>query len=108
MKDVLVRLMGDVRYKHKNDCDGLSLLGSGKVVRLNAHRLVALQDLLGMIVNNEVGDLYERFVYNHQLYSSVNYTRSKWYPVILPPSRFAPSRFAPKSFRPKLFRPQVS
>jgi hypothetical protein len=71
--------MYDVRYKHKNDGDGLSVLGSCKVVKLDAHRLVALQDLLGMIVNIEAGDLYDRFVYNHQLYSSVNYTRSKWH-----------------------------
>ena len=67
----------DVRYKHRNYSDGLGLLGSGKVVKLDAHWLVALQDLFDTIVINESGDLYERFVCNHQLYSSVNYTRSK-------------------------------
>ncbi len=77
VKDVLVRLIDDVRYKHTKDFDGLGLLGSGKVVALDAHWLLALQDLLDMVVINEAGDLYERFVCNHQLYSSVNYTRSK-------------------------------
>ena len=65
------------RYKHTKDFDGLGLLGSGKVVPLDAHWLLALQDLLDMVVINEAGDLYERFVCNHQLYSGVNYTRSK-------------------------------
>ena len=76
VNDVLVRLMYDVRYK-QNDGDGLSALGSCKLVNLDAHWLIALQDLLGVIVNTEARDLYDRFVYNHQLYSSVNYTRSK-------------------------------
>ncbi len=76
VNDVLVKLMHDVRYK-QNDGDGLSALGSCKLVNLDAHWLIALQDLLGVIVNTEAGDLYDRFVYNHQLYSSVNYTRSK-------------------------------
>ncbi len=78
VQDVLVRLIDDVRYKHTKDLDELGLLGSGKVVALDAHWLLALQDLLDMIVINEAGDLYERFVCNHQLYSRVNYTRSKW------------------------------
>ena len=78
VQNVLVRLMGDdVRYKHRSYCDGLGLLGSRKVVKLDAHWLVALQNLLDMIVVNESGDLYERFVCNHQLYSGVSYTRSK-------------------------------
>lgn len=67
----------DERYKHENDGDGLSLLGTGKVVRLDAHRLVALQHLLDIIVNTEVADSYDRFIYNHQLYSGINYTRYK-------------------------------
>jgi hypothetical protein len=45
VKDVLVRLIDDVRYKHTKDFDGLGLLGSGKVVALDAHWLLALQDL---------------------------------------------------------------
>ena len=78
VRNVLARLMGDdVRYKHRNYFHDLGLLGSGKIVKFDAHWLVALQDLLDMIVINESGDLYERFVCNHQLYSSVNYTRSK-------------------------------
>ena len=76
VKDVHVRLIDDVRYKHTKDFDGLGLLSSGKVVALDAHWLLALQDLLDMVVI-EAGDLYERFVCNHQLYSSLNYTRSK-------------------------------
>ena len=43
--DVFVRLMGDARYKYKSDCDGLNLLGSGKMVPLDANWLVALQNL---------------------------------------------------------------
>ena len=77
VNDILVKLMYDARYKYKNGGDGLSVLGCCKMVTLDARMLVALQDLLGMIVNTESGDLYDRFVYNHQLYSGVNYTRSK-------------------------------
>ena len=58
--DVFSRLMGDARY----------------MVPLDANWLVALQNL-GMTVHGEVEDFYQRFVNDHQLYSSVNYTRSK-------------------------------
>ena len=78
VKDVLAKLTDDVhaRFKHNSD-GGLSLLGSGKEVRLDPHKLVALQDLLDMMISSDVGVVYDRFVYDHQLYSSVKYARSK-------------------------------
>ena len=47
--DVLVKLMYDARYGHKNGGDVLSVLGSCEVIILDACMLGALQDLLGVI-----------------------------------------------------------
>ena len=48
-----------------------------RTIKLLPHKLVALQDLLDMMISSDVGVVYDRFVYDHQLYSSVNYARSK-------------------------------
>lgn len=77
VRDILVKLTDNVRFKHKNDCSGLSPLGSSKLVTLDARRIVALEGLLDVDLHNQIGQLYDRFVYNHQLYSSVDYVRSK-------------------------------
>ena len=77
VRDVLVKLTDNVRFKHKNDCSGLSLLGCGKSVMLDARKVVAVEALLDIDLHNQVGHLYDRFVYNHQLYSGIAYVRSK-------------------------------
>ena len=77
VRDVLVKLTDNVRFKHKNDCSGLSLLGCGKSVMLDARKVVAVEALLDIDLHNQVGHLYDRFVYNDQLYSGVAYVRSK-------------------------------
>ena len=77
LRDILVKLTENVRFKHKSDCSGLSPLGSETLVTLDARRVVALQGLLGIDLENRVGQLYDRFVYGHQLYSGVDYVRSK-------------------------------
>ncbi len=66
VRDVLVKLTDNVRFKHKNDCSGLSLLGCGKSVMLDARKVVAVEALLDIDLHNQVGHLYDRFVYNHQ------------------------------------------
>ena len=77
VKDLLVRLNDAVRHKHKNGSGCLTPLGCEKMVKLDARRIVALQNLLNVEVKNDSGKCYDRFVYNHQVYSSVNYVRSK-------------------------------
>ena len=77
VRDVLVKLTENVRFKHKSDCSGLSPLGSETLVTLDARMVVALQGLLGIDLENRVGQLYDRLVYGHQLYSGVDYVRSK-------------------------------
>jgi hypothetical protein len=77
VKDLLVKLNDDVRYKHKRDCNGLAPLGCEKMVKLDARRIVALQNLLNVEVKNDSSLCYDRFVHNHQLYSSEGYLRSK-------------------------------
>ena len=77
VKEALSKLTDDVKFKHQNGDDGLTPLGSEKSVTLNAHWTIALERLLDLTVNKQVGIIHERFIYNHQLYSSVSYTRSK-------------------------------
>lgn len=63
-----------MKLKHQ---DGLTPLGSEKSVTLSAHWTIALERLLDVTVNKQVGVTHQRIIYNHQLYSSVSYTRSK-------------------------------
>ena len=77
VKEVLSKLTDDVRFKHQNAHDGLTPLGSKKSITLDVRRIIALERLLDITVSNQVGIIHERFIYNHQLYSSVSYTRSK-------------------------------
>ena len=55
VKDLLVRLNDDVRYKHKQDANGLTHLGCEKLVTLDPCRIVALQNLLNIEVKNNSG-----------------------------------------------------
>ena len=82
VKEALSKLTNDVKFKHQNGDDGLTPLGSEKSVTLNAHWTIALERLLDLTVNKQVGIIHERFIYNHQLYSSVSYTRSKRHTTI--------------------------
>ena len=77
MKDVLKKLTEHARFASNKASDGLSSLGSGKLIHLDARMLVALEDLLNLTVDNLCGKIYDRFLYDHKLYSSLGYTRSK-------------------------------
>lgn len=77
IKEVLGKLTDHARFAHNNASGGLSSLGSGKLVTLDARMLVALEDLLNLTVDNRCGKMYDRFLYNHKLYSSLGYARSK-------------------------------
>jgi hypothetical protein len=78
IKEVLGKLIDHARFAH-NASGGLAYLGSGKFITLNAHMLVALEGLLNLTVDNNCGKMYDRFLFNHKLYSSYSssYTRSK-------------------------------
>ena len=77
VKKVLSKLTDNSRFAHNISGTELTFLGSGKLVVLDARMIVALEDLLGLTLVSEHGKMYERFLYNHQLYSSVSYVRSK-------------------------------
>lgn len=55
MRDILVKLSDNARFRHSNDCIGLRPLGSGKLVKLDARRIVALEDLLDIDLHNHHG-----------------------------------------------------
>ena len=77
VKDVLKKLTDHARFASNKASDGLSSLGSGKLIHLDACMLVALEDLLNLTVDNPYGKMYYRFLYDHKLYSSLAYTQSK-------------------------------
>ena len=77
MKEALSKLTDGMKFKHENAQDGLTPLGSGKSITLSPHWTIALEHLLNVTANKEVGITHERFIYNHQLYSSTSYTRSE-------------------------------
>ena len=77
VKDFLVRLTDTVRFKYKNDCSGLFPIGSPKLVTLDACRILAVEDLLNINLYNYVRNVFEGYVCNHQIYSSVNYVKLK-------------------------------
>ena len=52
-------------------------LGRATHLELTASQALAIQNLLMVNVVNRCGISYERFVYSHRNYSSVNYTRAK-------------------------------
>ena len=71
----LSQLTDMAKFHHVDN--GLTRLGSEKYVALSAHRILAIQDLLNVDVINRSAIMYDRFIYNHKLYSSTTYTRSK-------------------------------
>ncbi len=77
VKELLGKLTNHARFVHNNASNGLATLGCGKLVTLDAHMLVALEDLLNETVDNRCGKMYDRFLYNHKLYSSPSYTHFK-------------------------------
>ena len=48
-----------------------------KNIQMGAREVIALQTLLNVNVTNRRALLHERFLCNHQIHSSVNYTRAK-------------------------------
>ena len=77
LKEAVGKLTENARFTHNSASGGLLSLGSAKLVTLNASMLIALEHLLNLTVDNHCGKMYNRFLFNHKLYSSVNYTRSK-------------------------------
>jgi hypothetical protein len=76
VKEVLSKLTDNAWFVHSNSGAEVTALGCGTLVTLDARMIVALEDFLGQTLNTQCGKMY-RFLYNHQLYSSVSYTRSK-------------------------------
>lgn len=74
VKDTISRLTDVARFGHLGD--DVNYLGSEKSVTVDAHKTLAIQELLQIDVVNRSGVMHERFVYGHILYSSVSYTRS--------------------------------
>ena len=62
MKKMLSKLTDHARFRHNNASHGLATLGCGKQVTLDAHMLVALEDLLSQTVDNRCGKMYDRFL----------------------------------------------
>jgi hypothetical protein len=54
--------------------EGLKVLGKGCAVTLLPSKVIAVQDLVKMRINKSAVS-YTRFVYDHQLFSGINYTR---------------------------------
>ena len=77
LKEFLGKLTDNARFPHSNSSGGLVYLGSGKRVTLNAQMLVALENLLKITVDNSWRKMYDRFLFNHKLSSSLSYTWSK-------------------------------
>ena len=90
VKELLGKLTNHARFVYNNASNGLATLGCEKLVTLDARMLVALEDLLNETVDNRCGKMYDRFLYNHKLYSSLSYIRSKRHkpPRINPTSIF--------------------
>ena len=57
--------------------DNVSGLGSCKPTSLTASQVIALESLTNRDVVNRSAVVYDRFVVNHVLYTSQNYTRAK-------------------------------
>ena len=57
--------------------EGVCGVGKERPVQLTASQVVAVEHLLGLTISKQCGIIYSRFVANHQLYSSVDYVRSK-------------------------------
>ena len=55
--------------------EGLKVLGKGCAVTLLPSKVIAVQDLVRVRINRSAVS-YSRFVYNHQLFSGVDYIRS--------------------------------
>ena len=53
------------------------LLGTGKVVRLDVSQVLALENLLGRVIMNHNGAMYDRFLYSHLLFCSTSYATGK-------------------------------
>jgi hypothetical protein len=62
VKKMLSKLTDHARFRHNNASHGLATLGCGKQVTLDAHMLVALEDLLSQTVDNRCGKMYDRFL----------------------------------------------
>ena len=59
VKEVLSKLTDDTKLKYQ---DGLTPLGSEKPVTLSAHWTIALERLLDVTVNKQVGVTHQRFI----------------------------------------------
>ena len=57
--------------------EGVRGVGKERPVEITASQILAIEQLLGLTLNKHCGFIYSRFVANHQLYSSVDYVRSK-------------------------------
>ena len=57
--------------------DGVCGVGKERPVQLTASQVLAIEQLLDLTISKQCGVMYSRFVANHQLYSSVDYVRSK-------------------------------
>ena len=74
--NLLKKLNDTAKFAHDDTCATVS---KGKATRINitASQTIAIQNLLNLDVVNRSGLLYQRFVHDHQIYSSVHYTRAK-------------------------------
>ena len=73
---LLKKLMDNATFPHQNTC-GTVTLGKATQINATASQTIAIQNLLGLDVLNRSGLLYQRFIHDHQLYSSADYIRSK-------------------------------
>ena len=77
VRDAVHKLTDNSKYNYSKVCDGLGILGSERFTMVDARKALAVQNLLGEDVMNISAVMYDRFLYNHNLYSSKNYTREK-------------------------------
>ena len=77
VSNALNKLADSRKYEHGTVCDGLSFLGSQKLIDIDARQTLAVQNLLGSDVINQSGTVYDRFIYGHKLFCSRSYTRAK-------------------------------
>ena len=68
---------GHTKFAPGNTSGDATGLGRATHVELTTSQALAIQNLLMVNVVNRCGISYERFVYSHRNYSSVNYTRAK-------------------------------
>lgn len=57
--------------------EGVRGVGKQKRVEITASQVLAIEELLSLTLTRQCGLIYTRFVANHQLYSSLDYVRSK-------------------------------